>query len=110
LVAYSKYDVGVTVENSKRAFYVLYNTFMDLSKYQTKQFVITNKESEEYGEWVKKTAQLLGRPYAQIHTIFTKEGWTLDKMRTRYMYVTKHNGDIPSPVLWWYLRKKDKGV
>lgn len=74
------------------------------------QFTITNKESEEYGEWVDKTAKLLGRPYAQLHTIFTKEKWDLDKIRTRYCYVTRHNGDIPSSILWWYLRKKDKGL
>lgn len=80
---------------------------MDLSQFKNIQYQITNKESEEYGEWVAKTAKLLGRPYAQVHTIFTKEKWTLDKIRTRYTNVTKHNGDIPSPVLWWYLRKKD---
>lgn len=72
------------------------------------QFIITNKESEEYGEWVDKTAKLLGRSYGQVHMIFTKEKWTLDAIRSRYEYVTKHNGNVPSQILWWYLRKQDK--
>ena len=70
------------------------------------KFTITNKESEEYGEWVDKTAKLLGRPYAQLHTIFTKEKWTLDDIRTACSNATKHNGKCPSPIVWWANRKR----
>lgn len=72
------------------------------------QFTICDTKSEEYGEWVDKTARLLKRPYAQMHLLFTREKWTLEKIRDRYVYVTKHNGKMPSAVLWWHLRKVEK--
>lgn len=70
-------------------------------------FEVTGKPSEEYGEWVDKTAKLLKRDYGQVHRLFTREKWSLDKIRERYLTVTKHNGVIPSHILWWHLRKKD---
>ncbi len=83
---------------------------MDLSQFQTKQFVITNKESEEYGDLVKQTAKLLGRSYPQMHLIFTKEKWSLEEIRRAYFNATKHNGKCASAVVWWANRKRRNGV
>jgi hypothetical protein len=68
-------------------------------------FVVTNKPSEEYGEWVAKTAKLLNRPYHQVHKIFEKEKWDIDRIRRHYILATEHNGDMPSDVYWWWKRK-----
>lgn len=74
------------------------------------QFTVTNKESEEYGEWVDKTAKLLKRPYGQVHALFTKEKWTLDDIRTAYSNATKHNGKCSSPIVWWANRKRRNAI
>ena len=76
--------------------------------FANRMFVVTNKPSEEYGEWVAKTAKLLNRPYQQVHKIFEKEKWDIDRIRRHYILSTSHNGVIPSDVYWWYLRKRDK--
>lgn len=73
------------------------------------QMKVTNSPSEEYGEWVKRTAKLLKRPYFQIHKIFEKEEWTQEEIVRYYNNATKHNGDIPSAVYWWWQRKKRNG-
>lgn len=79
---------------------------MDLSAYQTRQFIITNKESEDYGDWVKQTAKLVKRPYFQMHKIFEKENWDIDEIRRAYINATKHNGNCDSVIAWWANRKR----
>lgn len=70
------------------------------------QFQVTKKSSEEYGEWVKKTADLVKRPYMQMHRIFTNEDWSLEEIKRYYLNATKHNGKMPSSVNWWWQRKE----
>jgi len=70
------------------------------------EFKVTGAESEEYGEAVKETANLLKRPYQQVHVMFTREQWTLEEIKRHYQNATKHNGKLPNDVCWWYLRKK----
>ena len=74
-----------------------------------KTFVVDGSESEEYGEWVKKTADLLDRPYPQIHQLFTREKWTLDEIKRNYINATKHNGNCPQDKAWWANRRRRNG-
>ena len=71
-----------------------------------KNFTVDGSDSERYGEAVKMTSKLLKRPYMQLHNIFTREQWSVEEIERTYQTVTKHNGDIPSHILWWHLRKK----
>lgn len=68
----------------------------------------TDLPENQYEYWVDKTAKLLKRKYMQVHLIFEKEKWTLEKIRDRYKQCTERNGEMPKDVLWWYLRKQDK--
>lgn len=70
------------------------------------QFQVTNKDSEEYGEYTKLTATLLKRPYMVVHKIFERENWSLEEIKRHYFNATKHNGNIPSHIFWWYTRRK----
>lgn len=79
---------------------------LNFSKYS---FVVDGSHSEEYGELVAMTAKLLKRPYGQIHRIFTKEKWSIDEIRSAYVNATKHNGQLPSDVFWWWKRKQRCG-
>ena len=72
------------------------------------RFSIQQQKEHEFEHWVNKTAKLIERPY--FRTFKMVEKWPIEKIIERYQTVTKHNGAIPSPVLWWHLRKKDKGV
>ena len=74
----------------------------------TREFTIAQQKEHEFEHWVNKTAKLIDRPY--FRTFQMVKTWPLEKIIERYQTVTKHNEDIPSPVLWWSLRKKDKGV
>jgi len=69
-------------------------------------FEVTQKESEEYGMWVKMTAKLLDRPYFQLHRIFEKENWSLDEIRSAYNNAMKHCGKVTPEVAWWSSRKR----
>lgn len=79
---------------------------MEKANFQ-RTFTVTGKESEEYGDYVKKTAALVKRPYMTIHKIFEREHWTLEQIKNRYHTVISDDGTIPKDVLWWYLRRKD---
>lgn len=70
------------------------------------KLTVTGDDSEEYGEWVQKTAKLLKRPFFAIHLIFEREKWTLDEIKRYYLNATKHNGMVPKDVAWWSARKK----
>lgn len=75
-----------------------------------KQFVVDGSDSERYAEAVNNVRKLVKRPYMQMHNIFTEEKWTIEEIERTYQNATKHNGDIPSPVMFWYLRKKRNAV
>lgn len=77
---------------------------MDFSHLPT--FTVTGDDSQEYGELVDKTSKLLKRRYIVIHNIFTREKWSLNEIRQTYILATKHNGDMPSSVYWWWKRKQ----
>ena len=107
-----------------------YNEWMEFHNTDTKKinfghlkFEVTGSNSEEYGEWVKKTSILLdgydigkkGQPvckkgkFMEMSKLLEAEKWTLDEIRTNYIKATKDNGDIPSSILWWWLRKQRNG-
>lgn len=97
---------------------------MDLSRYQNIQFQITNKESEEYGEWVKKTCILLwGSEVSKKGETVCKRGkfmstakmleaekWTLDDIRTAYTNATKYHGKVSPQIAWWANRRRRNGL
>lgn len=69
-------------------------------------FTITKSASEEWGDWVKKTALLVDRKYYTMHRIFEKEKWTLEEIRRAYTNATKHNGSCEPARAWWGARKR----
>lgn len=71
---------------------------------------VTGKESEEYGDFVRLSASLLGKSYPQMHVLFKREKWTLEEIKTAYQNATKHNGNVTPPVAWWANRKKRNGT
>lgn len=100
-----------------------YNPVMDLSQFKNKQFTITNRQSEEYGDWVKKTCILLwGSEINKKGEVVCKKGkflstaktleaekWTLDEIRTAYHNATKHHGKVTPQIAWWAGRKRRNG-
>lgn len=58
-----------------------------------------------YEFWVGETAKLIKRPYIATHKLV--EGWPLSKIIERYQLSTKHAGEMPGDVKWWWLRKQD---
>ena len=71
------------------------------------KFQVTGDQSQEYGEWTKKTAQLLKRPYYQVHQMFSREKWDIDEIKRAYQNATKHNtSDLGDDVIWWSQRKR----
>lgn len=70
------------------------------------RFSVTQSQSERYGDIVKKTCILLGRPYHQMHRIFTKEKWSIEEIERAYQNATKHNGSVSEQVAWWSNRKR----
>ena len=75
-----------------------------------KTFIVDGSDSEEYGEWVKKTAQLIERPYMTVHRICTREKWSLDEIKRTYQNSTKHNGNCKPVICWWASRKRRNTV
>lgn len=65
------------------------------------------KPVSPFEEYVEKTAKLINRPY--IQTFKLVEDWQLHKIIRRYKECMSYSGTIPKNVLWWSLRKKDKG-
>lgn len=70
-----------------------------------REFSVGEEEEHEYEHLVKLTAKLIKRPYFLTHKLVEK--MTLAEIRHRYDLCTKHNGDIPSDVYWWHLRKRE---
>lgn len=74
------------------------------------KFIITGEDSEEYADYVKRTATMLGIPYVAVHRMFEKEsGWTIEKIKERYHECCKLEGDWKR-IIWYSKRKKDKAV
>lgn len=74
---------------------------LDLGRFQ-----IAEQKEHEFEYWVNKTAKLIDRPYFQTFTMVKK--WSLEKIIRHYNLATKHNGDMPSNVYWWWARKANK--
>jgi len=63
-------------------------------------------EPEAFEHWVKQTSELIKRPYFQTFKLVSK--WPLEKIIRHYELATKHAGDMPGDVKWWWLRKVNK--
>lgn len=59
----------------------------------------------EYEHHVHLTAKLIKRSYIATHKLV--QGWPISKIIQRYELCTKHKGDMPGDVKWWWLRKKE---
>lgn len=71
-----------------------------------REFTIGEPIEYEYEHWVNLTAKMLKRPYIQVHRLV--QDLPLSEIRHRYILATKHNGDMPSYVYWWWYRKTRK--
>lgn len=72
------------------------------------RFTIKEQEEHEFAHWVNLTAKLINRPY--FATFRLVEKWPVEKIIRRYELSTKHAGDMPEAVKWWWLRKQEKDV
>lgn len=83
---------------------------MEIKHLKERQFIVDGSTSERYGEAVNQTAKLLKRPYFQMHSIFTKEGWSTEEIERAYQNATKHCGQLSPAIAWWANRKRRNGV
>ena len=67
------------------------------------RFKVAEQKEHEFEHWVNKTAKLIKRPYYQTFKMVEK--WSLEKIIRNYELSTKHAGDMPQDVKWWWLRK-----
>ena len=89
---------------------------LDMSRFT----VVTQEEHHEYAHYVNLTAKMLwgvkpgkkvlwvcknAMGYMMLHRIFEREQWTLERIKRYYQNATKHNGNMPSSVYWWWQRK-----
>jgi len=74
-----------------------------------RNFTVTGKPSEQYGEQVTITAKLVDRPFFQLHKIFEKERWTLEEITSAYQNATKHSGNCDPAKAWWANRRRRNG-
>ena len=70
------------------------------------RFTVAEQKEHEFQHWVDKTAKLIERPYFQTFKLVEK--WPIDKIIRHYELSTKHAGNLPQAVKWWWLRKQDK--
>lgn len=70
------------------------------------RFSVQEQEEHEYEHYVNLTAKLIKRPYFQTHKMV--ERWPLETIKRHYELCTKHAGDMPGDVKWWWLRKQSK--
>ena len=75
-----------------------------------RNFTVTGKPSEQYGEQVTITAKLVDRPFIIIHNIFKTERWTLEEITSAYQTATKHSGNCDPARAWWANRKRRNKV
>lgn len=69
------------------------------------RFARDEKAVPTYEEYVQLTATLIKRSY--ITTAKLVEKWPLEKIIRHYELSTKHAGDMPGDVKWWWLRKRE---
>lgn len=72
------------------------------------RFKVAEQEKYEYENYVNLTAKLIDRPYIMVHKMVSE--WPNEKIIRHYELATKHSGDMPKDVYWWWLRKKEKIV
>ncbi len=70
------------------------------------RFRVAKQKEEEFAHWISKTSKLIKRPY--FATFKMVEKWPLEKIIRHYELSTKHAGDMPEDVKWWWIRKCDK--
>lgn len=70
------------------------------------RFEVAKQEQHEFEHYIDLTAKLIKRPYFQTFKMLEK--WPLEKIIRHYELCTKHAGDMPGDVKWWWLRKKEK--
>lgn len=63
-------------------------------------------EEEQFEHWINKTSKLIKKPY--FITFKMVEKWPLEKIISRYQEATKHSGNMPEDIYWWWKRKQDK--
>lgn len=81
-------------------------TTLKKPKYDMSRFTVGGTQiTPEYENYVNLTAKLINRSY--IATAKLVEFWSIGKIIERYMLCTKHVGDMPGDVKWFWLRKKD---
>lgn len=73
------------------------------------ELTVDGSTSEEYGDWVSRTAKLLKRPYMGLHKLLERENWSTEEIKRAYLNATKHNGNMPSDIYWWWKRKVRNG-
>lgn len=67
------------------------------------RFKVAKQEQHEFEHYVDLTSKLIKRSYIQTFRLVEK--WPLEKIIRRYELCTKHAGDMPGDVKWWWLRK-----
>mgnify|MGYP000959642527 CR=1 FL=1 len=66
-----------------------------------------DRDPTAFAHWVRKTSELIGRPYMQTFKLV--QDWPLHKIERRYREAMDCGPDIKPAVKWWWLRKKEKG-
>ena len=71
--------------------------------------ILKNYQPEEpvpiFEKYVNLTAKLINRPYMQTFKLV--QDWQTHTLIRRYNECMEYQGEIPSDVLWWSMRKKD---
>lgn len=67
------------------------------------RFKVEKETEHEFEFWVNKTAKLINRPYYATFKLIEK--WPVELIIRRYELSTKHAGNMPPDVKWWWLRK-----
>ncbi|MGX7894422.1 hypothetical protein [Tsuneonella sp. HG222] len=77
---------------------------LDFSRFQVAK--PEKREPTEREHYTQLTAKLIGRSFMAAATLMGD--WPLEKIIRHYELCTKHCGDMPGDVKWWWLRKKEK--
>ena len=77
---------------------------MNFDKYKD-HFTVTGQDSEEFGDYVNKTAKMLGKPFFVVFKMVEK--WSLTKIKQRYYECERLEGKWKR-IMWFSKRKKDR--
>lgn len=69
-----------------------------------RRFSIAQQEEYEFEHYVNLTSKLINRTY--FRTFKLVEKWPIEQIKRHYELCTKHCGDMPGDVKWWWLRKR----